>query len=363
MSDVKLSQGFPLSVATRTDVGLLRANNEDTCGRFWQDDGSLLAIVCDGMGGHQAGEVASGLAVDVLREFMSTDRRPVPERIAAGLIEANEAVVTEGEVSDLKGMGTTATVVQIHGDEFYYGFVGDSRVYHIRDGMLLWRTRDHTRIQSLIDAGQLDASAARSHPESGMLTRALGHRKMANGKPLVAEVAADPVRLATGDTLVLSSDGLHDLVDDHEIAELVAGKTARASADALVALALKRGGHDNVTVAVVVAGERASAFDADALATPVMQTPTDMGGAAASSTPYDDQTSMFSRDTAGHGHAPAQPSAPEADLPLRPAPAPPAQEPVASEPGGSTAMIWVGLAAVAMVMGLIIGVVVLFVLS
>ncbi len=125
----------------------------------------------------------------------------------------------------------------------------------------MWRTVDHTRVQDLVDQGQIDAEAARNHPEAGMLTRALGHEKMANGRPLVPDVLAEPIMLEQGDALVLCSDGLHDLMEDWELGGFVAGNIPGAAASALVELARERGGHDNITVAVVVAGDRAGELD------------------------------------------------------------------------------------------------------
>lgn len=261
-SRVQLSLGFPLAVATRTDVGLVRSNNEDSTGRVWLDDGMLLVVVADGMGGHQAGEVASGLAVQVIEDVISHSSSDDPrERIYRSLTDANDAIVEEGKQTGLRGMGTTAVVTLIRGHEAFCGLVGDSRIFHVRAGHLMWRTRDHTRVQNLIDKGEISDAEARLHPDSGMLTRALGHPRMANGRPLVPEVLAEPIALDEGDVLVLSSDGLHDLVDDWEIAKCVSDQDPDTAAQVLVDLALERGGHDNVTVAVIVAGARASAYD------------------------------------------------------------------------------------------------------
>jgi serine/threonine protein phosphatase PrpC len=154
-------------------------------------------------------------------------------------------------------------VALMQGSNIHVGMVGDSRLFHIRNGRMIWRTLDHTRVQMLLDEGMLSEDEARGHPESGMLTRALGHSRMADGTPLAPEVFADPVSIEPGDAVVMSSDGLHDLVEDWEIAKAVAGAAPEAAAESLVALANQRGGHDNVTVAVVIAGEVASQFDPD----------------------------------------------------------------------------------------------------
>jgi hypothetical protein len=115
----------------------------------------------------------------------------------------------------------------------------------------------------LLDRGEIDEETAKDHPEMGMLTRALGHAKMADGRPLTPDVIEDPLLLEDDDALVLSSDGLHDLAEDWEIGRLVSGQPPGEGADALVALALERGGHDNITVAVMTMAEQAPDFDPD----------------------------------------------------------------------------------------------------
>ncbi|MBN2798919.1 MAG: serine/threonine-protein phosphatase [Deltaproteobacteria bacterium] len=262
MSDFRESFGFPLSVAVVTDVGKVRTNNEDAFGQAWLDDGSLFVHVADGMGGHEAGEVASSLATRVVEDIVAATPNTDPrERLYEGLLEANRSILEEAELAGTKGMGTTSIVGILQGAEAYMALVGDSRCFHIRKGHLMWRTLDHTRVQMLVDQGEITAEEARNHPDSGMLTRALGHARMADGRPLVPDVLSEPLILQQGDALVLSSDGLHDLVEDDEISRAVAGRSPQEAAETLVDMALQRGGHDNVTVAVVVGGRRASDFD------------------------------------------------------------------------------------------------------
>lgn len=263
MADVHQSYGFPLSFAIKTDVGRVRTNNEDSNGGAFLEDGSLFVMVADGMGGHEAGEVASGLAVQVVEEYMARDPRGDPrERLYNALLEANEAILEEGRRSGKAGMGTTSIVTLTRGSEVTVALVGDSRCYQIRKGQMVWRTTDHTRVQMLVDTGEIDEEQARVHPEAGMLTRALGHGRMADGRPLVPDVIGEPLHLEPEDALVLCSDGLHDLLEDWEVCRLVGGRTPEEAAEALVELACERGGHDNVTVAVVMAGERAADYDA-----------------------------------------------------------------------------------------------------
>lgn len=257
----RLSHGVPLVQAVRSDVGRVRGNNEDSFGTRWLDDGSLLVVVCDGMGGHEAGEVASRLAVDVVTRLVEegADTATPNAVLHEALIAANESILTEGRTGGKRGMGTTAVVAWLRGANVWVAHVGDSRLYLLREGRVVDRSVDHTRVQALLDKGLITASEARDHPEAGMLTRALGHARMANGQAFAPEVYAAPLELHEGDAIVLSSDGLHDLVEDAEVAHTVSGLTPEEAAQRLVDLALERGGHDNVTVAVVTYGDRASA--------------------------------------------------------------------------------------------------------
>lgn len=254
-----------LAHAVRTDVGRVRGNNEDSHGVFRLDDGSLLVVVCDGMGGHEAGEVASGIAVDVIeREVWGAEAGEAPEGVLRrALTQAHEAILAEGRQGGKRGMGTTAVVAWVRGRDAWIAHAGDSRLYLVRGGRVVRRSVDHSRVQSLVDKGVISQAEAHDHPDSGVLTRALGHPKMADGQPFAPEIAAEAVALAAGDALVLSSDGLHDLVSDDEIAATVAGCAPVVATERLVELALGRGGHDNVTVAVVTVGGTASPSDED----------------------------------------------------------------------------------------------------
>ena len=249
-------------MAIHTDVGRVRDNNEDAAGLRWLGDGALFVIVADGMGGHESGEVASGLAVQVVGDFVDDLPEADPrERLYDGLLEANRVILSEGDVSGTRGMGTTAVAAILRGSKVFVGLVGDSRLYHIRKGQLVWRTLDHTRVQSLIDKGLIEEDEAREHPEAGMLTRALGHSRMANGEELVPDVFEEPLELEPDDAVLMCSDGLHDLIEDWEIGQLVAGREPSDAARHLVEEACERGGHDNITVAVITAGSRAADYD------------------------------------------------------------------------------------------------------
>ncbi|HLT58793.1 MAG: Stp1/IreP family PP2C-type Ser/Thr phosphatase [Limnochordales bacterium] len=228
-----------MEVGARTHVGKVRPTNED--GYLIRD--GLLAVA-DGMGGHRAGEVASGTALAVLREYPFGRGQPAAELAAA--VQAAHARVRElaHRDADLRGMGTTLTAALVAGGRLHVAHVGDSRLYLWRDGRLHQLTADHSVAAELARAGHIDEATARRHPHRHVLTRALG---------IDAELEVDlaEVPLEPGDGLLLCTDGLSSLADDGEmLGVLEKAATAQAAADALVELALARGGTDNVTVVV-----------------------------------------------------------------------------------------------------------------
>lgn len=364
---VRQSFGFPLSVDVGTDVGRIRDNNEDSYGTAWLEDGSLFVIVADGMGGHEAGEVASSLAVrvveDVVREDPDADPR---DRLYNALLEANQAILEEGTNSGTRGMGTTAICAILKGNQAYIAQVGDSRCYLFRKGHKMWRSTDHTRVQMLVDEGRLTEDQARHHPEAGMLTRALGHARMADGQPLVPQVLDEPLMLDKGDTLLLCTDGLHDLVEDHEIARVAAGKAGEQAIEDLIQTACERGGHDNITIACVMAGNRVQDFD------PNFQAPTAAPRAGGGPATGEEDYSTFDLGAGGqppgqgggHLHAPTvAPGAAYDEPDPPPAAGPPTPQPTArivipqkDEPEKSGSKMGLIIGGVVVVVLLLVGV-------
>lgn len=346
---VRQSFGFPLSVDVGTDVGKIRDNNEDSVGYAWLDDGSLFVIVADGMGGHEAGEVASSLAVRVSEEVVRQDPDADPrDRLHNALLEANQAILEEGQSSGTRGMGTTAIAAILKGNHVYLGQVGDSRAYQFRRGHRIWRSTDHTRVQMLVNEGRLTEEQARHHPEAGMLTRALGHARMADGQPLVPEILDEPLVLDKGDTLLLCSDGLHDLLDDDEIGRMMAGKDSGSAISLLIQEACDRGGHDNITIALINAGTAVQPFD------PSFQPPNATPRAASSDLAQEDENPTFDfsdqgfgppGQQGGHLHAPTvAPGEVEA-------PGPVAGPPGDAEPKSNLPLIIGGVVALLLVLG------------
>jgi protein phosphatase len=236
--------------AALTDTGRKRRRNEDS----FISEPPLFAIA-DGMGGAQAGEVASRLAADALREHEVGGT--AEERLVALVQEANRRVY-ERQATDqsASGMGTTVTVALIEGDEVVLGHVGDSRAYRFRDGDLQQLTEDHSLVQELLKDGRLTPEEARVHPQQAVITRALGTDP---------DVDVDTFRVdaRAGDVFLLCSDGLSGMVGDDVIRDLVDQNLGDldAVARSLVDAANAGGGEDNITVVCFEVGDEPAAAD------------------------------------------------------------------------------------------------------
>lgn len=246
---------LPLYIHGGSDVGRQRTQNEDSFRVAAHLDGSRLLLVCDGMGGHEAGEVASQVASDRIVEVIAASSPDNPPRaLYQAFVEANQAVIDAVSTRGAVGMGTTGVAAWVMGSRCYVGWVGDSRLYQFRAGVPLERTRDHTRVAQMVSNGILTAEEARHHPEAHVLVMALG------GSPGVQkffrpEVWTDPLELRAGDVLLLCSDGLYDLIEDHELYPLIEGLDYQDAVGRLIQTANERGGTDNISVILLVAGQ------------------------------------------------------------------------------------------------------------
>src|SRR5437763_14022287 len=224
--------------AAVSDTGRKRRHNEDT----YVLEPPIFAVV-DGMGGANAGEVASGLAAEALHE--GSPNGGEGERELVGLLqEANRRVYKRAtEDSSASGMGTTLTVALVEEGRVLFGHVGDSRAYLIRDGELMQLTEDHSLVGELVRSGKLSPEAAESHPQRSVITRALGTDPNVDVDTFAQETRS-------GDIFVLCSDGLYSMVANPKILELVERNRGdlNAAAKALIAAANRAGGDDNITV-------------------------------------------------------------------------------------------------------------------
>lgn len=239
-----------------TDPGRARRGNEDA---FFV--GPPFFAVADGMGGAQAGEVASGIAVEIFERSMPADGAP-EERLAAAAQSANERIHELSRADrERAGMGTTITAAHVGSDEVAIAHVGDSRAYRIREGVLEPLTRDHSLVQALIDQGRLSEEEAAHHPQRSIITRALGP------EPSV-EVETRTYRAQAGDVFLLCSDGLTSMVDDETIARVVAAAPSLSEgAGRLVDAANAAGGRDNITVVLFRLAEAEAEAGVDGQAT------------------------------------------------------------------------------------------------
>lgn len=228
-----------LRYAARSDVGLVRSNNEDSVYA-----GARLLALADGMGGHAAGEVASQLVIAALAPL--DDDEPGGDllgKLDAAVRQGNDAIAEHVEAEpELDGMGTTLTAILFAGDRIGLVHIGDSRGYLLRDGELSQITKDDTFVQTLVDEGRISAEDAHSHPQRSLIMRALtGHEV---DPTLVMREAR------VGDRYLLCSDGLSDPVSTETILEALQIADVDECADRLIELALRGGGPDNVTVVV-----------------------------------------------------------------------------------------------------------------
>ncbi len=236
-----------------SDVGKKRSRNEDCCGLCAPDDRQLsgdrgfLFAVADGMGGVSGGDFASRLALRTLvEEYYSRNESTVPARLEESVGQANRRIYQEAENHpEFYGMGTTISVVLVAGDHAYIAQVGDSRVYLLRRNEPIWQiTDDHSLVAEQVRNGYISEQEARTHSLKNLITRAVGTKEAVS-----VDLFALQVKL--GDTLLICSDGLSNVVDDRGIAEAMASDNLRGAARVLVGRALEAGAPDNVTAVLV----------------------------------------------------------------------------------------------------------------
>jgi len=249
-----VSQRLDVQIAHLTHVGMERTVNQDYYGNYIPQDEETLArkgrliIVCDGMGGHAGGEIASHQAVTTIieryRQSEETDPRTAIEHAVQ---EANLAVWEHGQADpELHGMGTTLVALLLHGTTAYFAHVGDSRIYRIRDEALEAMTLDHSLVQQLVNDGVLEEDQMEEHPEKNVILRSMGIKAD-------VEVEINDAEVQAGDIFLLSSDGLTGLVSKQECLQiaLLHRDEPEVACARLIELTNRYGGHDNVTVQIV----------------------------------------------------------------------------------------------------------------
>lgn len=239
-----------MQIFAKTDIGKVRDINQDAFYINTLSDGSALAIVCDGMGGAVAGDVASKTAVDVISQYMINSYSPSMDSEEIIKLMNNAVISANIEIYDLSckderlsGMGTTVVMAVVCENRALICNVGDSRAY-LTDDKLNQITRDHSVVQSLVESGKLSPEQAKVHPEKNVITRALG---------VEADVLTDSytVDFNKNSKILLCTDGMSNYVPEEEIFNIVKNNNIDTVTDLLIEKANQGGGKDNITVAVV----------------------------------------------------------------------------------------------------------------
>lgn len=242
-----------LEICLETDPGSVRTNNEDRCLSMRPPDlevaarmGTLL-IVADGMGGASAGEVASEMAIRIIPELYFNSSKPPAVALKEALESASSSIHGAAQTDpELRGMGTTCVAISIIGSEVYLAYVGDSRLYLLRQNAFYQLTEDHSVVVEMVRQGVLTREQARHHEERNVLSLSMG------GRPeITASHWESPMTVREGDRLLLCTDGLHDLVADSEMQSIITDSPAHEAVKNLIAAAKREGGHDNITAALV----------------------------------------------------------------------------------------------------------------
>jgi protein phosphatase len=242
-----------IRATVQTDTGCVRQNNEDSAGFLFLGGSKtdFFALLADGMGGYECGEVASAL---MLETFLRDNGRSMghdPRQWLAGLFNQANSRIFELSGQRQSVMGTTCSMLLIKNRKAYCAHIGDSRLYLWTDTDFRRLTDDHTVVGEMLRKGEITAPEAAVHPQRNLLTKAVGTSP--HIQPDVFEIKR-PVR--TGSRFLLCSDGLYDLVSDAEIHNQLSAKPLKAAAAALIALAKERGGYDNITVVIVEINEK-----------------------------------------------------------------------------------------------------------
>lgn len=253
MDTTTTKPGYAIRMAGRSDIGRVRDNNEDYLD--W-DVTRGLALLADGVGGGNAGEVASRMAVATLLEMLPDhfDVTPAAEclqQLRDAISQANRRIYENGRHAPFQGMSTTLVTLWLCGKQAIFGHVGDSRIYQLRNGKLTQLTVDHSLVQEMIDKGVMTQEQADTSDNRHLITRALGIAAQVEADLLVTSVRA-------GDRYLLCSDGLSDMLDDEKLTTLLQqdGQPLAGQVDILIEHANQRGGDDNISALIVAIDDK-----------------------------------------------------------------------------------------------------------
>ena len=240
-----------MEVYSKTDIGLVRSSNQDYCKTGRLSDGSVWAVVCDGMGGANGGSTASRIAAETvaeqLKELYNIKKYhdDIEELIKESIAIANQRVHDMSlNIYSLSGMGTTVVVVVVRDETVHIVHAGDSRAYLYENGILRQITKDHSMVQELVDIGRITQEEARNHPNKNIITRALGTR-------VDLKTDYNGVPFHNGSLLLICTDGLSNYLTEEDIAGFIRENRGNELVEKLVEQAKSMGGSDNITVAVI----------------------------------------------------------------------------------------------------------------
>ena len=245
------SEGDFMRSSGLSDIGLVRKINEDAYLCEYTNGDATYFIVADGMGGRNAGEVASSTAIDYIKDYIkkySNSANEIPALIKNAILHANEKVYKKSILSsECVGMGTTLSLACILGEKLLIGHVGDSRVYLVRDSKITKLTEDHSLVEELVKNGTIKPEDASTHPQKNIITRALGTE-------YILDVDLYEFDILDGDFIVLCTDGLSNMVTDKDILDAIRNNSdVNIICERLVVMARENGGLDNITVIIIKA--------------------------------------------------------------------------------------------------------------
>ena len=237
-----------------TDIGVKREKNEDAISIPSENEPIKLFILADGMGGAKAGEKASQVAIQTIRDYVRLNfikiertKEEIEELIRKAMVEANREVFELSQAyKEYSGMGTTVLVALIYRGRLYIGHIGDSRVYRLRQSVLRQLTKDHSYVQELLRQGSITIEEAKNHPQKNVLLKALGC-----DRDIVPDVITKG--FVKGDIILLCSDGLTNMVDDKQIYEIIMKNTSdlNVACKMLIDTANRNGGADNISAIII----------------------------------------------------------------------------------------------------------------
>lgn len=233
-----------------TDNGLSRENNQDSL--FVSDKVNLpLFIVADGMGGHNAGEIASNIAVETIKDMFINNidilkfKENIIKTIKDSVLEANKKIYFKSLCTpECSGMGTTLTMSYIDDTEIYIGHIGDSRAYIIKNSQIQQITEDDSLVNELIKNGSITKEEAKTHPQRNVITKALG-------TSIDIEVNIQTIEYKSGDILIICSDGLSNMVKENSMLGIIESEDVSVACEKLIELAKENGGSDNITLIII----------------------------------------------------------------------------------------------------------------